>query len=485
MLEPALASYLVARGHKVTVLLCDKALPACLTCSIWKSKASDKEEDTLTESPADQGLCEACFPAALRTWETSGAEVLTLSSLLTSSDKAEVRERCGRLVAGESVVLDGTDFKEDVVAGCLRYLCKGDEESISTELFRRYAEASMMIARAYKNFLSSTEVDCGVWVHGIYVPHGVLNRVFRSRSLPFLNYNTSYRQSRFYFVENDTYHHVFPGESADELGLDKVTGEEIGQIEEYLRSRASGSNDWQQFNNEPLSDTKRGLRELGFTIDDRPTAVMYTNVVWDARLHFRDSVYDRMEDWIADTVEYFRVAPHRKLILRVHPGELISHSVSRSRVVDHPALQDLPENITVVGADSKISSYDLADIADLILVFATKMSMELGRYGKPIICCGDAWVRGKGATIDPVTPDEYLEKLGSQNWQYLYDPSMRDRAIAYSHYIFEEKPIAFPIFDVSGDRKSFTLNPMKLQIEASKTDSSLADFEEAVRKVSV
>ena len=79
------------------------------------------------------------------------------------------------------------------------------------------------------------------------------------------------------------------------------------------------------------------------------------------------------------------------------------------------------ENITLIKPHSRISSYYLASMPSLNLVYATKMAMELSFYKKPIICCGDAWVKGKGATIDPKSTNEYLNILNG-NWKDLkYD----------------------------------------------------------------
>ena len=39
------------------------------------------------------------------------------------------------------------------------------------------------------------------------------------------------------------------------------------------------------------------------------------------------------------------------------------------------------------------------------------MSMELCLYDAPIICCGDAWVKGKNATID--------QAVKKNSWKFL------------------------------------------------------------------
>ena len=52
-----------------------------------------------------------------------------------------------------------------------------------------------------------------------------------------------------------------------------------------------------------------------------------------------------MVSWIEDTVNFFKLNSNKKLIIRIHPGELISHSVSREKVEELNCLKNLPENL--------------------------------------------------------------------------------------------------------------------------------------------
>ena len=98
--------------------------------------------------------------------------------------------------------------------------------------------------------------------------------------------------------------------------------------------------------------------------------------------------------------------------------------------------------------------------------------MELSIYDKPIICCGDAWVRGKGATIDPKSIKDYKKFLNC-NWAELKHYYSSFLGLAYSYYFFERKPIYFPYFKVAADRKSFNIDLKKYELELSKRDSVL------------
>ena len=390
-------------------------------------------------------------------WKNTNAEIYQISELLTEDDIRIINQRIKYLKSLEKVYFNDLDITEDIISGCLRYLCKGNEDIIPSSLYRRYAEAALRICYCYEKIISQESIDIGIWVHGIYVPHGVLNKIFRKKKITFYNYNTSYRENRFYYTKDQTYHKHFPSEKKEDLKLKDTTKKEIFFIKNYLRSRERGSQDWQQFNNNPDASPKERLKSFGYKFDKRDLAILYTNVVWDARLHFKENLYPSMINWIEDTVDFFKLNRQKKLIIRVHPGELISHSVSRERVEDLECLKNLPENITLVKPQSRISSYYLASISKLNILFATKLAMELSIYNKPIICCGDAWVKGKGATIDPKSIKEYKNLL-SGNWENLKQNYSSFLGLAYSYYFFERKPVYFPYFKVSGDRKSFSIN---------------------------
>lgn len=481
LLDSSLAYFFLKRGHQVSVLLCDGAFKACLNCSIWKSSKKDMLSDNLTQSPMEQGLCDTCFKNSDKLWKSTGVKIYYISKLIDQKTQKKIDDFFENQDFKEyKLVYDNLDMSEDVVAGCLRYLCKGDEQKITRELFSRYAYSAVLLYEAYQKIFEQESINVGLWVHGIYMPHGVINTIFKSKKVDFYNYNTSYRANRFYFTKNDTYHHIFPQETAEKLNLDGISQEELLTTKDYLISRETGSQDWQQFNDNPDEDPMNQLKKLGFKNDTNDLAVLFTNVVWDARLHFKENIYSKMEDWIDDTVNFFRQNPNKNLIIRVHPGELISHSVSRERVNALDCLVDLPENIILVDAESKISSYFLARLSDLNLVFATKMAMELSIIPSPVICTGDAWVRGKGATIDPFSRDEYIRLLSENNWSSLFSQKMSNRGLAYAHHFFEKKPLLFNYFSVAKDRKSFTTDPKKLFVEAEDTNSALYTLERAI-----
>jgi len=473
LLEPSLAKFLVERGHKVSVTLCDAALPACLACSIW-NQAPKRQFDDIFDTPQSLNLCGGCFSPAKKSWETTGAKILKLSD--SKTNKVVTNNFIDKLL-----IFNGVDLSEDVIAGCLRFLCKGNVSSISQELWNAYSDAAVTVASFYDTFFDNEKIDLVISVHGIYIPHGIVNKIMKQKDIEFYNYNTSYREKRFYFTRNNTYHHILPTETDKELNLSATSDEEIALINDYLLSRSRGSQDWQQFNNEPDNNVRQYLSKQNFRMD-KPTAVLFTNVVWDARLHFFDNTYQDMVSWINDTIKTFSQMPERNLIIRTHPGEVISHSKSRERLKDLESIKYLPDNVIFIDAEEKISSYELARYSDLNLVYASKVSIELCGMEAPIITCGDAWIKNKSATITPKSEIDYIQYI-SGDWSNLNKLCNKRNGLAYAHYIFERKPLKFNFLKPSNDRKSFYIDTKSLKFDIENfEENSFIKIENSIQK---
>ena len=456
LIEPSLAKFLILRGHTVSVAICDGALPACLACSIWL-QPNNKQNDEDFITPSKLGICPGCYKPSIKTWSSTGARVFKVSDYPQDGKKNIIENNYAKKI----FKVNNIDFSEDVIAGCLRFLCKGDEDTISLDLWKHYANAVIKIYNFYDALLTKEKFDLIFSVHGIYIPHGITNKIFQTKKINFYNYNSSYRQQRFYFTKNETYHRAFPTQTHTDLKLKDVTDNEINEIKKYLESREYGSEDWQQFNNEPDDDIGKYLAIRNFNFDNE-TAVLFSNVVWDARLHFSENTYPDMLEWIYDTVQLFKEMPNRNLIIRTHPGEILSHSKSRERLRDMSLLKTLPKNIYFIDANEKISSYGLARISSLNLIYASKIGMELSRMDAPIITCGDAWVKNKNATISPRSKNEYKDLLKGE-WKKLNSKYQKRNGLAYAHYIFQKKPLQFEFLQLSSDRKSFKINKTALK----------------------
>jgi hypothetical protein len=153
-----------------------------------------------------------------------------------------------------------------------------------------------------------------------------------------------------------------------------------------------------------------------------------------------------MAEWISRTVQYFSGRPDVQFVVRVHPGEVLTHGLSMVEVV-HQVLPKLPEHIRLIGPKDPVNTYDLVDVADLGLVYTTTVGLEMAMNGLPVIVAGHTHYRGRGFTQDPESWVTYFKMLGQileHPGSYRLNRPEIERAWQYAYRFFFEFPRPFP-----------------------------------------
>ena len=145
-------------------------------------------------------------------------------------------------------------------------------------------------------------------------------------------------------------------------------------------------------------DGEQLRKELGLD-KKRPIVLLATNVLGDSLTLGRNIFARSMADWIEKTVQFFANQPKVQLVIRIHPGERLTHGPSMSDVVKS-ALTEIPENIHLIGPLEKVNTYDLMETASLGLVYTTTTGLEMAMNGIPVIACGETHYRKRGFTLD-------------------------------------------------------------------------------------
>jgi hypothetical protein len=154
-----------------------------------------------------------------------------------------------------------------------------------------------------------------------------------------------------------------------------------------------------------------------------------------------------MAEWITKTVQYFAARTDMQLVVRVHPGERLTHGLSMVDVINAALASQIPAHIHVVKPLEKVNTYDLMEIASLGLVYTTTTGMEMSMNGIPVIACGETHYRKRGFTFDPNSWNEYFGILDgffiNLPISRLTDPQI-ETAWEYAYRFFFEYPIPFP-----------------------------------------
>lgn len=452
-LESALAVALQLRGTRPHVLLCDADLPACLECTFARMLGS---REMAVHGPR-RHLCPGCFDNGAAVYRKLGVVIHRFGDYLEPEDVAEARAVAeGTPVdAVPGLTSSGSAVGEHAVAGALRFFARAtlQGEVDGDRVLRRYVEAAILTARSVDRLLGAGAFRSAVFHHGIYIPQGVVGEVARARGVPVVNWNPAYRSRTFIFSHGDTYHHTLMHEPTSvwesidfNEGLERMTME-------YLASRWAGTGDWIWFHDRPEEETAAIEDEVGVDFS-RPCIGMLTNVMWDAQLHYPANAFENMRDWVVETVRYFARRPQLQLLIRVHPAELRGSIPSRQPIVDEirRAVPQLPANVFVIPPESQVSTYVAMSHCDSVIIYGTKTGVELTAMGIPVVVAGEAWVRGKGLTLDADSPDSYREILDRLPLGRRLEGDALRRARKYAFHFFFRRmiPLEFMV-PTSGD----------------------------------
>jgi hypothetical protein len=278
--------------------------------------------------------------------------------------------------------------------------------------------------------------------HGIYVPQGLLGEVARQEGVRVVNWNVAYRKRRFLFSHGDTYHRTMTSEPTATWEHLALTPELERELLEYLRSRWYGTRDWIWFHERPVADLGEIERRLGIDFT-RPCIGMLTNVMWDAQIHYPASAFPGMLDWAVQTIAYFARRPDLQLVIRVHPAEIRGTLPSRQPLVEEirKAFPVLPPNVFVIPPEANISTYALMLRCDSVVIFGTKTGVELAAEGIPVLVAGEAWIRGKGISMDASSAQDFYRLLDTLPLGKRLDAETVRRARAYAYHFFFRRMI--------------------------------------------
>ena len=461
--ESLLAMALTLRGARVSLLLCDAALPACEECMLIVFKSA---EQFASDGPSFR--CPPCFESGRKLYDLLGLQVLRYSSFLDDASRQKAAEINRATPADEipKYVANGLKIGEHALAGALRFFARGtlEGEPFGEAVLRRYFEASLLTADVMTRIFKTQGVHCACFHHGIYVPHGITGETARKLNVRLVNWSTAYRKQRFIFSHGDTYHHTLLVEPPEDWQKFAFRSRHRQEAEKYLRSRWSGSRDWIYFHEKPTEDPTAISKALGMDFS-KPTILLLTNVIWDAQLHYPANAFPNMIVWLIETIRYFAKRPELNLVIRVHPAEIRGGLPSRQLAADEIGkhFPELPPNVHVVGPAQDLSTYALAELCNAAIIYGTKTGVELTSMGIPVIVAGEAWIKNKGLTTDPATAEDYFAALDRLPYQGRLDKEARERALKYAYHFFFRRMIPINGIEVLQGWPPFRANIQRLK----------------------
>ena len=326
-----------------------------------------------------------------------------------------------------------------------QYTLQVEDVDEDSELFRLRMARNDYAARAALAFLQAEQPDVVLIPNGTITELGAVYRVARHLGIRTVTYEFNDQREQIWIAQDDEVMRQRTDDLWKVRGNQKLTTDQRNLIEELESARMGGKafgksiRKWQDVETVGGEQLRKNLG-----LDERPIFLLATNVLGDSLTLGRNTFAKSMAAWIAETVRFLAGKPEVQLVMRVHPGERLTHGRSMIDVVND-ALPSIPEHIHVIGPMEKVNTYDLMDIASLGLVYTTTTGLEMSMSGIQVVVCGDTHYRKRGFTRDPQDWGEYYDILETaiKKSERLSQKQI-EIAWEYAYRFFFEYPLPFP-----------------------------------------
>ncbi|NPV76146.1 MAG: hypothetical protein HPY59_07195 [Anaerolineae bacterium] len=328
-----------------------------------------------------------------------------------------------------------------------QYTLQTEEVDDLSDVYKLRKERNMDAARAAYYWLKANRPDVVIVPNGTIQELGIVYRVARILNIPTVTYEFGDQRQRIWIAQNaEVMRQETDGlwKTRQQVPLSEF---ELDRLRALFTARQRASL-WENFARRWQDTLPQGGETVraALGLDQRPVVLLATNVLGDSLTLGRQVFSKSMAEWISRTVQYFAGRDDAQLVIRVHPGEVLTHGQSMVDVVHH-VLPRLPGHIRMVGPKDQLNTYDLFEVADLGLVYTTTVGLEMALMGLPVIVAGQTHYRKRGFTYDPDSWVMYYKQLGQildSPKNFRLSPHEIDLAWRYAYRFFFEYPRPFP-----------------------------------------
>lgn len=453
---------LTLRGANVETFLCDHALPVCM-----KAEYAYIKPEVIHHSQISQTLCKGCYKDSFSVALQLGLTAHMLSAWVTLTERQKAKEISQEIPISEikDYQIDGVAIGKHAIAGAMRYFSHSDPTQfpLGEETTKRYLEASIISYHAIMRLLKENKYEAVFVAMGSYAPHGIVKEVCEHLNIPVMCWAMNAQKRRFNITHGAVLHSLLY--EPNELWENMKWGEaQEKKIMDYLNSRWDNSKDWLPIpkENKKILFTEFA-NEKGLDLN-KPIIGMLTNIIWEAYAEYKSRVFPDMFTWLQKTINYFKSRKDLQLLIRIHPAEEM-WNVSRQLAVNEikKMFLNLPSNVFIIESNRNINTYEAMSYCDAVITYQTTTGIELAAIqGMPIIVTGDAAIRNKGIAHEPLTEDEYFNKLDQLPFKKRISEDKRTRARKYAYHVFLRKMIPLNFFEETKDWKLYESTLKKL-----------------------
>ena len=349
-----------------------------------------------------------------------------------------------------------------------QYTLQVEETDFASDLYQLRLKRNTQAAMALYDWLAASQPDVLILPNGTILEMGVAYQIARMLGIRTVTFEFADQRERIWLAQDDEIMSHHTDELWQGLGgqaLPEAARKAVGDLT-FARKSAKL---WGDFARQWQQTPARGGSEvrLALGLDDRPVALLATNVLGDSLTLGRQRISGTMAEMIVGTIRWFLGHPEAQLVIRVHPGELKTHGTSMVEVIEKN-FPELPEHIHIVLPGDKTNTYDLVETTDFGIVYTTTVGLEMAMTGLPVVVTGKTHYAGKGFTFDPANWQEYetlLSKLVADPAAMRLSQKQVEQAWLYAYLFFFEFSLPFP-WHLVWLHEDFQARPMRFVLSA-------------------
>lgn len=333
-------------------------------------------------------------------------------------------------------------------------------ESISKEeeVYKLRLERNREAAAKARAWLVAHKPDVVIVPNGTIQEMGVVYHVARDLNIPTVTFEFGDQRERIWLAQDAEIMRHETDALWDARGEEPLDEPQLQRLQDLFSAREDAKT-WKNFARKWQDAPTQGGAAVrdGLSLDDRPVVLLATNVLGDSLTLGRQVFSESMAEWVRGTVRYFANREDIQLVIRVHPGETLTHGTSMVDVVKGE-LSEIPAHIHLIDPDEPINTYDVLEITDLGLVYTTTVGLEMAMRGIPVLVAGQTHYRNRGFTYDPGSWKEYQQMLDfvlNDLESARLSQEQVELAWRYAYLFFFEFPKPFPwhLLDLKQDIK--------------------------------
>ena len=203
--------------------------------------------------------------------------------------------------------------------------------------------------------------------------------------------------------------------------------------------------------------------EIGRTLgldSEKPTAVLFSHVLWDANLFYGKDLFENYGHWFVESVKAAAANPRVNWLIKLHPANLWKRKLSgvTSEYGEMALIREhvgkLPAHVHVLPPDTPISTLSLFRMIDAGITVRGSIGYELPCFGVPVVTAGTGRYSGFRFTLDHASVEDYLATLARLETLPRLSAEATRRAKVHAYALFACRPWLYASF-----RSEFASDP--------------------------